>query len=172
MPITLTVGTNTYLSLADAETYFATRLFSTDWTGTDDIKSQALIMATKKIDRQILKGIKATQTQALQFPRAFYVDDSYSRQIGLTIDNIHGEGWYVETSVNQRIKDAQCEEAIALLAAGTTANKRAELQAQGVKSFTLGGLSETYMGQKSGTYLLSLTAKELLNYATSGGVRI
>lgn len=172
MSITLTVGTNTYISSADADTYFSTRLYSTAWTGaTADNKAMALIEATKKIDRQILKGIKAVSTQTLEFPRAFYVDEGFSRNIGLTIDNVHGEGWYVETEVQQAIKDACCEEAIAILSIGANANKRLELQAQGVKSFTLGNLSETYSGARVGG-MLSIQAKDMLSYATCGGVRI
>jgi hypothetical protein len=132
----------------------------------------ALISATKKIDRQVYRGVKAVTTQTLQFPRALYVDDAYNRNIGLTIDNVHGEGWYVETAVAQAVKEACCEEAIAILKAGADANKRAELQAQGVKSYSVGNLSETFTGQSiSGQKLLSLEAKDLLR-PYIGGVPI
>ena len=64
MPITLTVGTNTYISAADAEIYFDTRLFADTWTAASaDDKAKALIMATKALDRLTLKGRKKDTTR-------------------------------------------------------------------------------------------------------------
>lgn len=176
--MSLVVNQDTYCTLAEATTYVGANYLTTDtkytsWTALSDANKEAYLRrATKKIDRQIIKGVKAVQTQTLQFPRAFYIDEGYSRNIGLTIDNVHGEGWYVESAVQQCVKDAQVEEALELLISGNIANKRASLQAQGVKSMSLGSLSESYSGAKITSSLLSLEAKELLSYATGGGVRI
>lgn len=163
MAVTLTVGTNVYISLADAKTYFTTKLYYDAWTtATDDQKSIALIMATSKIDKQRLKGEKANYEQALQFPRAVYIGNRYNRKIGLTIDNVRGEGWHVETSVSQDVKNATCEEALKILTLGATANKRLELQQQGVKRFKLGNLEEEYSGAYNSERLTSLEARQLL----------
>ncbi len=174
MAVTLTVSTNTYISLADAKTYAATHLYVDAWTAaTDDNKSIALIMATSKIDRQKFRGEKANYDQALNFPRAFYMGNRYNRKYGLKIDNVRGIGWYLESEVSQIVKNAVCEEAFAILKAGATANKRSELRSQGVTSFTLGSLSETYVsGMSVGEKLLSLEAKQLLSKYLAGVVPI
>lgn len=45
MPVTLTVDANTYISLADAETYFLIWLYVSAWSSViDDEKFKALIM--------------------------------------------------------------------------------------------------------------------------------
>jgi hypothetical protein len=173
MAVTLTVGTNTFISLSDANTYFSTRLFSTTWSSaSDDNKSMALIMATKKITNLNLQGTKAILTQTLAFPRAFYIGTTvYSSGYGMETDNIRGEGWYIETDITTEVKEATCEEAISILSYGENANKRLELQAQGVTSFSIGNLSETYGGSGKKNSLLSQEATSRLTKYTGGGVR-
>jgi hypothetical protein len=61
--------------------------------------------------------------------------------------------------VPQAVKDATCEEALALLERGNS--QRRKLQAEGVVSMNIGGLGETY-AVGSGKGLLSQEAKELL----------
>jgi hypothetical protein len=165
MSVSLVLNQNVYISLADAKTYFTNnKLYYDAWTtATDDQKSIALIMATSKIDRQRLKGERAVYTQTLQFPRAFFVGDIYNRQTGLTIDNVRGEGWYLETSVSNEVKYATCEEALKILTVGANANKRIELQQQGVKRFKLGNLEEEYsLGMIAEEKLLSAEARQML----------
>jgi hypothetical protein len=153
MTTTLTVGTNSYVNVTDATTYFADRLYSSDWdnASTDD-KAKALIMATKAIDRMKMKGFKSVQAQSLEYPRAVY---SYTRFIQRNIVGaagyFYGDNLVIETAVSQNVIQATCEQAIFLLKMGENGNKRAELQAQGVKSMSLGKLSETYtVGVKDG----------------------
>jgi hypothetical protein len=88
--------------------------------------------------------------------------------------------WYIETAVQQNVLDANVEEALSnsLVDSGVASNgsERTQLQAQGVKSFSLGDLSETYGSGLSSTYngtqLLSSEAKELLSFYNLGGVSI
>ena len=175
----ITVGTDTYITLAAADTYVAANYLSTDtkyttWDNlTDANKEIYLKRATKRLDRQYLRGIKAVSTQTLEFPRAIQTD--YRRTnyplINITLDN----DWVIETEVAQMVLDAQVEESLSASTQGTTANKRAELQAQGVKSFSLGNLSEDY-GNASTTQgttkLISIEAQELLRYYVLGSVAI
>lgn len=169
MAVTVTVGTNSYISVADCTTYMGNRLYATAWTGAvaDDM-AKALIMATKAIDRQVLKGRKYLDTQALAFPRCYTVDplapSVYTGALELTWEN----GWYCETAVPQVVKDACCEEALALLDRGDS--KRRLLQQQGVKSFSLGSMSESYTG--SGRGLISQEAREFLRPYLGGAVAI
>ena len=171
-PVTITVGTNSYITLADANTYFGTRLFSDSWNNsTESNKSLAILSATKKIDRLVMRGVKSISTQSLAFPRAIY-SDYYTNDLPNLSLRINGN-YNVETSVSQRVIDACCEEAMAMLAVDASGKQRQELQNQGVTSFSMSKLSENYSKIKVGsTNLLSSEAKELLFYYTGGSVNI
>lgn len=90
MAVTLTctpggASDNSYVSLADADAYFANRLNSSvngDWTNdsagvarTDDVKKAALITASLRIDEEMFLGVKTSTTQALKWPRYGVVDE-------------------------------------------------------------------------------------------------
>ncbi len=151
---------NTYVTLVEADQYFEDRLNTSDWTGSsDDDKNRSLLTATKDIDNVKFIGNKlntgkpgASNYQALDFPRRFPIDFIYqdsvleqllissaSEQTFPPTYNSSGAGY-----IPQRIKDAQCEQAIYLLSVGTEETKRANLQAQGVVAFRLGHLYERY----------------------------
>lgn len=173
MPVTVTVGTNSYISVADATAYFSERLYASAWTGANaDDQAKALIMATKRIDRQKIRGIKAVSNQTLEFPRTVYAYGDTFPQPVVGAHYEYGPGWIVEDEVSQDVLDAVCEEALALLAGGATAKQRAELQAQGVKSFSIGKLSETFVVGTSGERIQSPEAKQLLQRYLSGGAVI
>jgi len=175
----ITVGTDTYISLSDATAYVNATNISTStnyitWTAlTDGNKEVYLKLATKKIDRQYLRGIKSITTQTLEFPRALQTD--YRRQDYPNLNILLDGEWFIEIAVDQRVKDAQVEEALSIAVNGGTANKRAELQAQGVTEFSLGKLSEKYdngTNTTGSTKLLSVNAQELLRYYILGGVAL
>jgi len=70
---------NSYCSLADADTYFERRLHSDTWdSASDDSKNPALVMATWLLDKDFnWVGLKVTTTQALRWPRSgVYTPDS------------------------------------------------------------------------------------------------
>jgi RNase P subunit RPR2 len=135
-----------YVSLTEANEYFSDRLHADAWAEAADAdKEKALAMATKAIDRQPLKGRKTDLVQEMAFPR------------------------YPDTEVPQAIKEACCEEALAILERGNSQRRR--LQKEGVQSFTLGNMSETY-APGSGKGLLSQEAKELLRPWLIGAVNI
>ena len=84
--------TTPYATYTEGDTYFDEQINASAWTDSVDAdKTKALQMATNSIDRLNFRGKKATEAQVLQFPR---MDDS---------------------DVPQDIKDACCEEALALL---------------------------------------------------------
>ena len=135
-----------YCTIEYADEYFAGRLHAESWGETSDAdKEKALQQATKEIDRQLLKGLKATDTQELAFPR------------------------YPDTEVPETVKEACCEIALALLERGNS--QRRKLQQEGVQSFSLGNMSETYT-PGAGRGLLSQEAKELLGPWLLGSVNI
>lgn len=159
MAANLIVGTNSYIDVLAAQVYFDNRLYSDAWdNASDNDKAKGLIMASKKLDRLPIKGVKANYLQAMEFPRALETDYRYWQYMSLTIDAHFYGYWYVEPEVTQNVKNAVCEEALALLKG---VPKRVELQRQGVKSFNINGVSENY-GSGKNMLLLSQEAKEFM----------
>jgi len=135
-----------YCTIEEANAYFSGRLHAESWGQADDsTKEKALKQATKEIDRQPLRGRKATDEQELAFPR------------------------YPDTEIPKEVQEACCEEALAILESGNS--QRRKLQQEGVQSFTAGNISETYM-PGAGKGLLSQEAKELLRPWLLGSVFI
>jgi hypothetical protein len=97
------VDANSYCTLAEAETYFESRLHKDDWTSaSDDTKNAALVWATQLLDDLVdWVGGKYTESQALRWPRwAVYDQDGYV------------VSW---TSIPQFLKDATAELAMHLI---------------------------------------------------------
>lgn len=180
MPVTVTVGVNSYVSVADADAYFNERLFCTAWTGaSEDDKARALIMAAKAIDRQLLKGSKkdTDDNQPLAFPRCYTVDTRIATSLNYigNKDLVWDSDLWCEEEVPQAVKDAQCEEAMALLDIGNSS--RLKLIRQGVTSISIGKTSESYNrivshGKGIGQGLLSQEARELLKPYLAGSAVI
>lgn len=124
-----TVGgedSNTYVTLADAETYFESRLYGSSWTSaTDDNKNRSLAMATRMLDDLFrFQGCKLTSAQALRWPRSSVYD----------ID-----GYYVSSeAIPTPLEEAACEQALELLKSDVTTQP--ELLSQGFKKAKVGPL--------------------------------
>lgn len=160
MALDATVGgsaSDSYVTLAAADAYFAARFSSDAWEdASDSDQEKALRQAARNIGRFRFVGYRSSPSQALAFPRAYPYNDDPERQSATL-------------AIPQSIKDAQCEEAIALLQAvadpgGDAAARRAALQAQGVTSFSTLGLSETYssLAYQPGSQPISSAAYALL----------
>ncbi len=124
--MTLTVGTDTYISVTDANTYFNGRLNSSVWISP--YQEQALRMACKALDRENWIGTLATTMQALCWPRLGVTDKD-----GRSID---------PTVVPQAIRDAQCELALKMLVDDLTDDSGT----LGVHSVNAGGVAIVYDG--------------------------
>ena len=135
-----------YCTIEYADEYFKNRLHAESWSGADsETKEKALKQATRAIDWQLLIGRKTNPEQELAFPR------------------------YPDTEVPEAVKEACCEEALAMLERGNSQRRR--LQQEGVQSFTLGNMSESYAAG-AGKGLLSQEAKELLRPWLLGAVNV
>lgn len=130
----LTVGTDTYLSVAEADTYFAGQLGAASWSAASaGQKEAALRMACTRLERLFYQGTPTSTAQALQWPRAGLYD-------------LHGAA-LPSDEVPACVKDAQCQEALALLqweARGAGDSERERLQAQGVAGAHVGDAQESY----------------------------
>ena len=112
MPLLATPGAsnaNSYLTEAEAETYFDNRLHAAAWSNVGDAE-QALVTATQMLDWYMQwKGVKATSEQALEWPRTGVYDTS-----GTLIES---------TVIPSRIKQATCELALFSVSADRLADQ-------------------------------------------------
>ncbi|NLW89993.1 MAG: hypothetical protein GXY34_00105 [Syntrophomonadaceae bacterium] len=179
MAVTLTVGTNTYISLVDAEAFFEERLYTDDWdNATDDHKSQALIMATKHIDRLALVGRKKQYyNQILQFPRCYPPGSSFSmvEYIGNLQEPV-SDGYVCDIDIPKVVKDACCEQALFLLGLTDYERHRNKQQVLGMVGGSVGNANE-YAGQSQAqsnrrSTVLCPEARELLRPYLAGSAVI
>jgi hypothetical protein len=101
----LTKGTNSYVTVSEANAYFLSRLDADTWIGSSDInKERALITASNILDEMTWIGTISDTNQAMAFPRvANYFDD----RLGVTV--------YLESTVPWRIAKAAMELSLHLL---------------------------------------------------------
>ncbi len=100
-------GTNCYVSLAEAETYFETRLDAGAWLNADiDDKESALVTATLIVDENQFIGVAVSSEQSLGWPRegATFIDPKLGLQV--TFQN---------NEIPTRLKKAVFEQAYHLL---------------------------------------------------------
>ena len=98
--MTLEVGTNSYVTVAEADAYFAD-LYDRDKWASEANKEGALISATQQLDLLCdWYGWKSDADQVLEFPRVPDADP-----------------------VPQAVKDAQCEIAYAIIDAGSVSTE-------------------------------------------------
>lgn len=146
--MTLIVGETSYVDVATASAYLADHIDGAAWTAaSEEQKAAALVSATRAIDRLPLRGAPVDADQHLAFPRRERT----------------GYGWSVQSAVPQAVLDATCEEALALL--DGERRQRQQLQAEGVASFSLGSLSESYRAGATGSAsdgVVSQAARQLL----------
>lgn len=135
-------SSNSYITVADATTYFDNRLDASDWTAaTADNKAAALITATSWLDTVEFYGDRSATTQALKWPRT-----------DVTCDGVEATAAFIP----REIKDATCEAALALLRNPTML--RGVVTAPGsYDEVTLGDLSVKYRGQGEVESLQSIT---------------
>jgi hypothetical protein len=147
---------NSYVLLAEAAAYFATRLSGSLWTdyaATDAVRIAALVTATRRIDAELYRGTRLTSTQARQFPR-----------IG-----IYQGGQPIRTDViPDWLKEATCEEALALAIASGTDNDQNPMAQTGLEQFDALAVGDIRLDLKNtspndaSTTLLSPQAYRLL----------
>jgi len=126
MALDATVGgaaANSYVTVAEADAYFATRLQSTAWTGAvNATKEAALISATRLLDSSVeFTGAAADEVQALAWPRTGMLNRN-----GYTI---------LSSVIPAALKNVVCELALQLIGADRLAvNDIAEQGIIGIKA--------------------------------------
>ena len=151
-----------YVTLALAETYLTTRLFTASWTAaTDAEKTAALTMAEAEVESIPWRGALYDSDQDDQWPRVLDgIPVGYDNDLD-------------EAIVPDELKRAVYEEALEILSSG--GSTRLKLQREGVKTYRIGAkISETFSdrprGQAGDSGLLSEVAYRLLKrWIYSGG---
>jgi hypothetical protein len=122
--MTIQIGINSCISVANANDYFASRLRNSAWINASDAdKTSALIAATREIDRLSFVGYVTSQSQSLAWPRS-----SVREREGRIIDS---------NATPTAITNATCEWALTLLSAEHT-------DTPAIKTKRVGDLAITY----------------------------
>ena len=156
MAITIdaTVGgasANSYLTLADAQALIDGMVENDDVTAwasaTDDQKNRALYSATQRLDRERFLGARATDTQALQWPRTgVRKPDTYINTYAVGFPFRITTDYFTDTEIPDQIKQAQVVLAVYLN------NNKDGMGLSGLedyKSVSIGSLSVTTAGASS-----------------------
>ncbi len=186
--MSLAVGINSYISLEDAEAYFAARLHSSKWTGASSSdKPAALMQATRMLD-ELMEwiGVPSEEGQSLRWPRQAELPylPSYPAGFEPLLADDSGDlrlrdrdGTPIETdAIPAKLKDAVCEQAIYLLSLDPT--QKPTLPQKGFSSAGAAGMTVVADSEKRPDLLCQTAIAALaglgspLGGATVGGARI
>jgi len=171
--VTITVETGaglsdavSYISAADAATYFAARGVDT-WAESDAAEQEAaLVRATSSLDswlRGRWLGTKKTQTQALAWPRI--------SAMGATTGVEDEEGYELSTTaVPVQVKQATCE--IALIELTERFIQQSVSKDNTIASESVGPISVSYRGDAPTTKTYPHVEALLRGLASIGGTQI
>lgn len=95
---------NSYITVADADLYFSSRLNSETWDDSP-LQEEALIQSCLRLEQYDYVGVVVTETQVLKWPRMLNDDGDLIRNYAINL-------------VPMPMKQAQCELALALLNTG------------------------------------------------------
>ena len=103
---------NSYLTLSDAQAIIDGMVEDADvaaWaSATDDQKNRALYTATQRLDRERFLGARATDTQALQWPRTgVRKPDTYVNTFSTGFPFRISEDYFTDTEIPDQVKRAQ-----------------------------------------------------------------
>ena len=197
--MTITVATDTYITLLEAAAYIESTRISTDtqrvaWEALSDANKEIMLRnATYAIGRIRFTGKKNDPDQTLAFPRDIRAVSPIRRNPGATstyydptiysllpvypYDPASINLWIINDDVPEEIKRAEAEEALELASpSGDTAINVATRGA--VKSYRIGALSETFRAAPARTannpltVLKSTKAQELVAIYSGGSYRV
>ena len=103
---------NSYITLSDAQDIVDGMVEDADVTAwasaTDDQKNRALYTATQRLDRERFIGARATDTQALQWPRTgVRKPDTYVNTYATGFPFRISEDYFTDTEIPDQVKRAQ-----------------------------------------------------------------
>ena len=110
---------NSYITLAEADAFVEAMVLSTDankWSsGNTDSRNRALTAAAQRLDRERFLGARATDTQALQWPRTgVRKPDTYVNTYATGFPFRISDDYFTDTEVPDQVKRSQIELAVYL----------------------------------------------------------
>jgi len=174
----LTVGTESYVEVADADTYITDHYLSTDaqriaWEAmAEGDKEIALKNAVLALENIVVKGRKKDSEQSLSFPRC-YKNANYFPFAWYEQAYIEGIRMDCEVEVPVKVKNAQIHEALELASPSKDTIDFESLNSA-VNSYSVTGLSESFKNVPAfasntpETELRSKKAQKLMKLYTGG----
>lgn len=110
-----TLTANSYISVEEANDYFAARLGTDYWDALNKAKKQSvLVMSTRRIDRERFGGIKTHYTeQSLQWPRTNIIDRNSHADSDIAPTFEPGSFYFIDpNTIPPELKYATCEQAL------------------------------------------------------------
>src|SRR5262245_31213481 len=131
------VNSNSYVDVTYANAYFSQRLYSENWwLAQTDAREMALITATLRLEQEQYVGGRATDAQALMWPR-YWVETRDSAFVSDYLSTYYPI-YYPATEIPKPVKDAECELAISLLTTEFSVNG---LQLGSITSMNVGPIT-------------------------------
>ena len=157
-------GFNSYVSVANADAYFAKRYDAAAWAGSDDEKAQALLAAVAKLDAQNFIGNPISDVQPLAWPRATSQRSRLRIQrVGYGVIDLRQRFW-AAGAIPQPIKDAQCELALSVFTDGIDNSA----QADGLDSWKIGDVHVGVNKSRTEAGAISLAVTRLIQPFLAG----
>jgi len=153
----LVVGTNSYVDVATASTYFQHAIHASAWrSASNNDKTSALVTATRMLDRQRWLGEKyqPAPTQVLDWPRSGLVDEE-----GQPID---------ETTVPQFVLDATCELGLQLISNAAVQDQNST--GSNIKSLKAGSAEIEYFATGTSGTRFPTIVQELIGQYLEGAL--
>lgn len=190
--MTITVGTNTYVTVVEADAYITEHFVSTDaqlvaWNLlSDGDKEIYLRNATRAMERLFITGRKYADSQDLAFPREHAQPWPNRRwegseltanlTLGETYDPAYSPYYIGDANIPDAVKWAQIEEALEL-ASPSFSTTRFDQMKGSVSSVKIGHFAEDYntrnkAGNSPQTVLRSENAQEYMQPFVGGGFRV
>lgn len=186
----LTVGTNTYVTVADADIYAALNYMTTEakfiaWDALGDGDKEILLRrSTQAIEAIKYPGIKFSSSQVLTFPRQKLPQWPIRRDLvycnwwrdSYGFDCPFSDIWTATGDVPDAIKNAEIEEALEYASPSSGTSIKNSKQ-KGVTSVKIGNFSENYQPGAAGissiaSVIGSIKAQEFISQFQNGGFRI
>lgn len=103
---------NSYVSVSEADDYFAAHLDSNFWPTASKDKQAALVMATNRIDAETFQGRRTELTQSLQWPRSWVVARDFNPESQAVLSMTYGSAFVDSDIIPRELKIATFEMAL------------------------------------------------------------
>mgnify|MGYP000249892344 CR=1 FL=1 len=103
---------NSYVSVAEADDYFAAHLDGNFWPTDTKSKQAALVMATNRIDSEVFGGRRTDLDQSLQWPRSWIVARDFNPESQAVINSVYSAAFLNADVLPRQLKIAAYEQAL------------------------------------------------------------